>query len=149
MLSVHNSDLEKAAALDMGADDYLTKPFSTTELLARIRALLRRAGMQETPPVILAGELVIDLARRQVTRAGEHLTLTPTEFAILAYLAQNANCVVTSDMLLEKVWGTEAGEDTQSLRSHISHLRKKIEPVPSVPQYIMTESGIGFRFVIP
>lgn len=148
ILSVHGSDIEKVAALDLGADDYLTKPFSTAELLARIRALLRRAGMQETPPVIQTGELIIDIARRQVTRAGEYITLTPTEFAILAHLAQNANCVVTSGMLLEKVWGADATEDTQSLRTHISHLRKKIEPVPAVPQYILTEPGVGFRFII-
>jgi len=149
ILSVRGSDIDKVSALDLGADDYLTKPFSTPELLARIRALLRRAGMQEPPPVVQAGELVIDIVRHQVTRAGEHVPLTPTEFAILAYLALNANCVVTTDMLLEKVWGADASEDTQSLRSHISHLRRKIEPIPSVPQHILTEPGVGFRFVTP
>lgn len=149
ILSVRGSDFDKVSALDLGADDYLTKPFSSPELLARIRALLRRAGMQEPPPVIQAGELIIDIAHHQVTRASEHVPLTPTEFAILAYLALNANCVVTTDMLLEKIWGADASEDTQSLRSHISHLRKKIEPIPSVPQYILTEPGVGFRFVIP
>jgi len=149
ILSVRGGDIDKVSALDLGADDYLTKPFSTPELLARIRALLRRAGMREPPPVIQAGDLVIDIARHQVTRAGKHISMTPTEFAILAYLAQNANCVVTTDMLLEKIWGADAGEDTQSLRSHISHLRKKIEPIPSVPQYILTEPGVGFRFIMP
>lgn len=150
ILSVRGSEADKVSALDLGADDYLTKPFSTGELLARIRALLRRAGMQDTPPpMIRVGELEIDLARRLVTRAGEAVTLTPTEYAILAYLAQNANCVVTSSMLIEKVWGADASEDTQALRVHISHLRKKIEPHPAVPQYILTEPGVGFRFATP
>jgi len=149
ILSVHGSDIDKVAALDLGADDYLTKPFSTPELLARVRALLQRAGMQEPPPIIQAGDLTIDIAHHRVTRAGEYISLTPIEFAILAYLAQNANCVVTTGMLLEKIWGADASEDTQSLRSHISHLRQKIEPIPSVPQYILTEPGVGFRFVTP
>ncbi len=148
ILSVRGGDADKVTAFDLGADDYLTKPFSTAELLARIRALLRRAGMQETaPPFIQVGALEIDLARRQVTIGGQVITLTPIEYAILAYLAQHANCVVTSGMLLAEVWGAEAGEDTQALRVHISHLRKKIEPYPAVPQVILTEPGVGFRFV--
>ncbi len=89
----------------------------------------------------------IDLARRLVTLSGQLITLTPIEYAILAYLAQHANCVVTSGMLLEAVWGADAAEDTQALRVHISHLRKKIEPYPAVPQIILTEPGVGFRFV--
>lgn len=148
ILSVRGGDADKVTALDLGADDYLTKPFSTAELLARIRALLRRAGMQETPPpFIQVGTLEIDLARRLVTIAGQVVTLTPIEYAIVAFLAQHANCVVTSGMLLEEVWGAEASEDTQALRVHISHLRKKIEPYPAVPQVILTEPGVGFRFV--
>ena len=147
MLSVIGSDTEKAAALDIGADDYLTKPFSTTELLARIRALLRRSTARVTPPpVIEAGDLEIDIAKRTVRLSGQEIELTRTEFDILAYLAQNADCVVTSRMLLEKVWGPEYGEDAQTLRVHISHLRKKIEPRPSSPRYILTETGVGFRF---
>ncbi len=147
MLSIISSDAEKVAALDTGADDYLVKPFSTTELLARIRALLRRSAARITPPpVIQAGELEIDMAKRVVKRAGEEIDLTRMEFDILAYLAQNADCVVTSKMILEKVWGPEYVEDAQTLRVHISRLRKKIEPQPSSPRYILTETGVGFRF---
>ena len=147
MLSVISSDAEKVAALDSGADDYLTKPFSTSELLARIRALLRRSAARVTPPpVIVSDDLEIDIAKRIVRRSGEEIELTRTEFDILAYLAQNADCVVTSKMILEKVWGPEYAEDAQTLRVHISHLRKKIEPQPSSPRYILTETGVGFRF---
>ncbi len=147
MLSVISSDADKVAALDTGADDYLTKPFSTSELLARIRALLRRSAARVTPPpTILAGDLEIDIARRIVKRSGEEIELTRMEFDILALLAQNADCVVTTRMILEKVWGPEYAEDAQTLRVHISHLRKKIEPQPSSPQYILTETGVGFRF---
>lgn len=147
MLSVISSDADKVAALDTGADDYLTKPFSTSELLARIRALLRRSAARITPPpVIQAGELEIDTAKRVVKRSGEEIDLTRMEFDILAYLAVNADCVVTSKMILEKVWGPEYVEDAQTLRVHISHLRRKIEPQPSSPRYILTETGVGFRF---
>ncbi|MHB9131449.1 MAG: response regulator transcription factor [Armatimonadota bacterium] len=150
ILSVRGGEQDKIAALDLGADDYLTKPFPTGELLARIRALLRRAAMHETPPpVVRIGELEIDLARRLVTRAGQPIALTPIEYAILAYLARNANCMVTSSQLIEQVWGDNATEDTQALRVHISHLRKKIEPYPTVPQYLLTEPGVGFRLAMP
>lgn len=149
ILSVRGSEQDKIAALDLGADDYLTKPFPTGELLARIRALLRRAAQHETPPpVVHLGELEIDLARRLVTRAGHPVSLTPIEYAILAYLARNANCVVTSSQLIEQVWGNNATEDTQALRVHVSHLRKKIEPYPTVPQYLLTEPGVGFRLKV-
>ena len=149
VLSVRSGETDKIAALDTGADDYLTKPFSAGELLARVRAQLRRAASLVTPaPVITAGDLEIDIARRRVTRAGLEIELTRIEFDILAYLAQNAERVVTSRMILEKVWGPEYGEDTQTLRVHVSHLRKKIEPHPSVPRYILTEPGVGFRFSI-
>jgi two-component system KDP operon response regulator KdpE len=150
ILSVRGRESDKVAALDLGADDYLTKPFATNELLARIRALLRRSSGQATPPPIVeAGALTIDLAHRLVTRDGEPVALTPTEYDILAYLAQNANRVVTTSMLLAQVWGAEPGDDTQSLRAHISHLRKKIEPQPSAPRYLITEPGVGFRFLLP
>jgi two-component system KDP operon response regulator KdpE len=146
VLSVKGSDADKIAALDMGADDYVTKPFSAGELLARVRALLRRAsGQTASRPVITAGDLEIDIAQRRVRRAGEEVELTRIEFDILAYLAQNADCVVPSKMILEKVWGPEYGEDTQTLRVHISHLRRKVEPHASLPRYILTEPGLGFR----
>ncbi|HEY9765433.1 MAG TPA: response regulator transcription factor [Chroococcales cyanobacterium] len=147
ILSVKSNDSEKISALDSGADDYLTKPFSAGELLARIRALLRRSEMLVVPiPVIQAGELEIDLARRLVSHRGQGISLTPIEYGILTFLAQNANCVVTSKMLIESVWGEAACEDTQALRVHVSHLRKKIEANPHLPQRIITEPGIGFRF---
>lgn len=147
VLSVRSGDADKISALDLGADDYLTKPFSAGELLARVRALHRRSVGQVTPqPVIVAGDLEIDIAHRRVSRGGEEIVLTKTEFEILAYLAKNANCVVTSKQILENVWGPEYGEDTQTLRVHVSHLRKKIEAHPTVPRYILTEPGVGFRF---
>lgn len=147
VLSVRGSEDDKIKALDLGADDYLTKPFSAGELLARVRALLRRTvSVPVMPPTITVGDLEIDLARRRVTLSGNEISLTRIEFDILAYLAQNADRVISSRMLLEQVWGPEYGEDTQTLRVHISHLRKKIEPHPSVPRYILTEPGVGFRF---
>jgi two-component system KDP operon response regulator KdpE len=150
ILSVRSNEADKIQALDEGADDYLTKPFSAGELLARIRALLRRAAaLTSPPPVVEAGDLVIDIARRRVTLAGDDVALTPTEFDILAFLARNADLVVTQKMILEEVWGPEWVEDAQTLRVHVSHLRKKIEPGPGIRRYIVTEPGVGFRFSIP
>jgi two-component system KDP operon response regulator KdpE len=150
ILSVRGGDPDKIAALDLGADDYITKPFSAGELLARVRALLRRASGRGVPqPVIAAGDLEIDIARRRVRRAGQEIELTRTEFDILAYLAQNADCVVTQRMILERVWGPEWTDDTQTLRVHVSHLRKKIERDPEGPHYIVTEPGVGYRFSLP
>ena len=148
VLSVRDADADKIAALDQGADDYLTKPFSAGEFLARIRALLRRThGGAAAAKEVRAGDLAIDLARRQVTVSGSPIHLTRTEFDILAVLARNADRVVTSRMLLEQVWGPEYETDTQALRVHVSHLRQKIEPRGGVPRYILTEPGVGFRFM--
>lgn len=148
VLSVRDADADKIAALDIGADDYLTKPFSSGELLARIRAHLRRTGGGENQVrEIRSGELAIDLPKRVVTVGGQQVHLTRTEFDILALLARNADRVVTSKMLFAEVWGPEYLTDNQTLRVHISHLRQKIEPPDGVPRYILTEPGVGFRFV--
>jgi two-component system KDP operon response regulator KdpE len=147
VLSARTDERDKIEALNEGADDYLTKPFSAGELVARVNALLRRsAGGGEGTGVIEVGDLVIDLAHRRVTRAGADVTLTPTEYGILAYLAQNPDRVVTWDQLIEHVWGADYAADTASLRVHVSHLRRKVEPHPSVPRYILTEPRVGFRF---
>lgn len=148
VLSVRDSDADKIAALDLGADDYLTKPFSAGELLARIRALLRRTASDDASPrEVTVGGLTVDFARRIVTVDGREVRLTRTEFDILALLAHNVDRVVTSRMLLERVWGPEYVEDTQTLRVHISHLRRKIEPEGGVPRYVLTEPAVGFRLV--
>jgi len=150
ILSVRANEADKIEALDEGADDYLTKPFSAGELLARIRALLRRAAaLTSPPPVVKTGDLEIDIARRRVAVRGEEVALTPTEFDILAYLARNADLVVTQKMILQEVWGPEWVEDAQTLRVHVSHLRKKLERSPGGPRYIITEPGVGFRLSAP
>jgi len=148
ILSVRNADDDKIAALDLGADDYLTKPFSTGELLARIRALLRRTqGADASVTEARSGDLCVDFAKRTVRVKGELVHLTRIEFDILATLARNAGRVVTSRMLLDQVWGPEYVGDTQTLRVHVSHLRRKIESPGDVSRYILTEPGVGFRFV--
>lgn len=147
ILSVRGNESDKVQALDLGADDYLTKPFSAGELMARMRALLRRVESRVVqPPEIQAGELAINLARRQVFRGGQEISLTKTEFEILALLVQNIDCVVTYRMLAERLWGEMEDREPQLLRVHVSNLRKKIEPNPALPRFIRTEPGIGFRF---
>jgi two-component system KDP operon response regulator KdpE len=147
VLSVRDGDADKIAALDLGADDYLTKPFSAGELLARIRAHLRRtSGAEASVREIRSGALVIDLAKRFVTVEGEPVHLTRTEFDILAELARNADRVVTSHALLNSVWGPDYVSDTQTLRVHVSHLRQKIDPKGGAARYILTEPGVGYRF---
>lgn len=147
VLSVRSGEEDKIEALDLGADDYLTKPFAAGELLARIRALLRRtAGVDSSNGEVRAGDLFIDFGRRVVTVGEEPARLTRTEFDILAMLAHNPGRVVTSRMLLENVWGPEYANDTQTLRVHVSNLRRKIERPGDVPRHIITEPGVGFRF---
>ena len=149
VLSARGQERDKVQALDQGADDYLTKPFSTGELMARIRALLRRVREHpQTRTSIQVGEFFIDLPRHQILRAGVPIALTPIEYALFVYLAQNLNCVVTSSMLVQHIWGDDEACDMQTLRSHISHLRRKIEPEPAAPQYLVTEPGVGFRLTV-
>jgi len=151
ILSVHSGEADKIAGLDAGADDYLTKPFSAGELLARVRALLRRTREAVVqPPIVTVANLIVDVARRRVSLAGHEVSnLTPTEFEILLYLARNAGIVVTQRQILEHVWGPQRAEGTQTLRVHISNLRRKIEPADGSQRYIFTEPGVGFRFASP
>lgn len=147
ILSVRSTEEDKIAALDLGADDYLTKPFSTGELLARMRAVQRRTqGADATLADMRVRDLSIDFAKRVVTVRGEPVHLTRTEYDILAMLARNAGRVVTSRMLIDSVWGPEYEADTQTLRVHVSHLRRKLESPGDVARYILTEPGVGFRF---
>ncbi len=147
VLSVREHEDDKIKALDAGADDYVTKPFSMGELLARLRAALRRTAGLEDPPVLTFGELSIDLARRTVTVGGEEIKLTPTEYEVLKYLAQQAGRVVTHRQLLIAIWGSNYQEESQYLRVYVGQLRRKIEADPSQPAYIITEPGIGYRLV--
>lgn len=145
ILSVRDQEGEKIAALDAGADDYLTKPFGIGELLARLRAALRRAAAPAGEPVFAAGELVVDLARRAVTVVGREVQLTPTEFDILRVLVTNAGKVLTHRQLLRQVWGAGYESESHMLRVNIHNLRRKLEPDPSRPTYIVTEPGVGYR----
>jgi two-component system KDP operon response regulator KdpE len=145
ILSVREQEDEKIAALDSGADDYLTKPFGTGELMARIRAALRRSIRKDNEPVIVVDQLRIDLERRQVMVADHEILLTPTEYDLLRLLAQSSGKVLTHRQLLQSVWGHTSEEDFHLLRVNISNLRHKIEPDPSRPIYIRTEAGVGYR----
>jgi two-component system, OmpR family, KDP operon response regulator KdpE len=147
ILSVRDNEADKIAALDLGADDYLTKPFSAGELLAHIRALLRRAGRGTDGRQVRSGDLMVDLAERKVMRGGDPVKLTRIEYTILARLASDADRVVTSGMLIKGVWGVATTEDSRALRVHISNLRSKIEPDPSTPRHVVTEPGVGYRFL--
>ena len=148
VLSARAQERQKVAALDLGADDYLTKPFGMDELTARIRAALRRRrrGEAADAPVFTAGALVMDYARRLVFKGGQEQKLTPHEYGILQFLTQNADRVVTHRQLLAAVWGPEDVEETQYLRVHVGHLRRKIEDNPARPRFIVTEPGVGYRF---
>ena len=144
ILSVRGSERDKIAALDAGADDYLTKPFGVGELLARLRAALRRAAQTTSEPVFTSGSLKVDLARRLVSVSGREVQLTPTEYELLRVLVTHAGKVLTHHHLLREVWGTEYGEEFHMLHVNISNLRRKIEPDPARPQFIITEPGVGY-----
>ncbi|MDX1662582.1 MAG: response regulator [Candidatus Promineifilaceae bacterium] len=146
ILSVREQEQDKIAALDAGADDYLTKPFSVGELMARLRAAQRRVTQPAGEPIFRHEELVLDVAHRHVTVSGEAVSLTPTEYDLLRVLASHAGKVLTHRQLLREVWGVGYEQDVHLLRVNISNLRHKIEPEPSRPVYILTEPGVGYRF---
>jgi len=148
VLSARSGEADKIAALDAGADDYLVKPFGAGELLARVRAQLRRQARSSPSgePVLRFGAVTVDLARRRVERDGEALHLTPIEYRLLTHLAAQPDRVVTHRQLLQVVWGPGHVEDTHYVRVHMANLRKKVEEDPSMPRHLLTEAGIGYRF---
>jgi two-component system, OmpR family, KDP operon response regulator KdpE len=146
VLSARGQEQDKIAALDAGADDYLTKPFGVGELLARIRVALRHAAAGPTgQPQLAIGELEVDLGRRQVRLAGKEVHLTPNEYKLLAELAKHAGRVLTHRQLLRDVWGPNAGDQVQYLRVYMAQLRNKLEREPARPRYLITEPGVGYR----
>lgn len=145
VLSVREAENDKIAALDAGADDYLTKPFSTGELMARMRVALRRQSHKPDDPVLQVDNLKMDISRHLVSVGEEQISLTPTEYEILRLLLQNAGKVLTHRQLLKQVWGTAYESEMHILRVNISNLRRKIEPDPSRPHYLLTEPGVGYR----
>jgi two-component system, OmpR family, KDP operon response regulator KdpE len=151
VLSVRDAEREKIAALDAGADDYVTKPFGMGELLARLRAALRReSDPGEDQPTVVTDDFSIDLAKKVVTGAsGEEIRLTPTEWGILEMLVRHRGRLVTQTQLLKEVWGPQYGEETNYLRVFMAQLRRKLEPQPSNPRYFKTEPGMGYRFEPP
>jgi len=149
MLTVRSAERDKVVALDAGADDYVTKPFGIEELLARIRASLRRHPSADALPPFVSKELSVDFELRRVTVAGEEVHLAPKEFEVLRHLIANQGKPVTHRRLLQIVWGPEYGEETENLRVVINQLRKKIEKDPSQPKYILTEPWVGYRFLPP
>jgi len=147
VVSGRTESWDKVEALDAGADDYVTKPFQVDELLARIRALSRRTPSAADAPTVAFGDVTVDLAARVVLRDGAPLRLTPTEWRMLEVLLRNPDRLVTRETLLTEVWGPQYTSDTGYLRLYLSQLRKKLEPEPSAPRYLVTEAGMGYRFV--
>ena len=148
VLSARDAEREKVHALELGADDYLTKPFGVDELVARIRVALRHfARIGGTEPVFRTGTLTVDLERRRVSVDGEEVRLSPTEYAVLVALVRNADRVVTDAQLLHEVWGPEYGDEDHYLHVYVARLRKKIERDPQNPRYLITEPGVGYRLL--
>jgi two-component system KDP operon response regulator KdpE len=148
ILSARTDEGDKVAALDAGADDYLTKPFGVAELQARVRALLRRSVRPSQDPIVHFGEVEVDLAKRSVMRAGQEIHLTPIEYRLLTQLIANAGRVLTHRQLLREVWGPSHAEDTHYLRVYMTGLRRKLEADPTMPRHIRTESGVGYRLLL-
>jgi two-component system KDP operon response regulator KdpE len=147
ILSVRDADHDKVAALDAGADDYLSKPFSTDELLARLRVARRHAQPAADPPVVVLGDVQIDFARRIVTRKGVPVKMTPTEYALLRLLVHHAGRVLTHRQILKEVWGPQYVDETHYLRVYFAQLRQKLEENPALPHLIVTEPGVGYRLI--
>jgi two-component system KDP operon response regulator KdpE len=147
LLSVRETEHDKVAALDAGADDYVTKPFGMAELLARLRAAIRRAHPSDEQPTVETDDFAIDLAaKRATTRDGAEIRLTPTEWGIVEALVRGDGRLVTQQQLLQTVWGPQYRQETNYLRVHMAHIRRKLEPEPSHPRYFHTEPGMGYRF---
>jgi two-component system, OmpR family, KDP operon response regulator KdpE len=147
VLSVRERESQKVAALDAGADDYVTKPFGMDELLARLRAAIRRASPGADEPVVVTGDFTVDLAAKRVSRAGDGVVrLTPTEWQLLETLVRNRSRLVTQRQLLQDVWGPAYATESNYLRVYMAQLRRKLEPDPSRPRYLLTEPGMGYRF---
>ena len=150
VLSARGAERDKVAALDAGADDYVTKPFGMDELLARLRASLRRNAPAPESAVVETPDFVVDLAAKRVREAdGDEVRLTPTEWGLVEVLVRNAGKLVSQRQLLRDVWGPQYGEETNYLRVHMAHIRRKLEPEPSRPRYFVTEPGMGYRFEEP
>lgn len=149
VLSARSGETDKISALDAGADDYLVKPFGSGELLARVRAQLRRSAQQTSAgeSEVRFGDVYVDLMQRRVTRAGQAVHLTPIEYRLLTHLITQPNRVLTHRQLLMEIWGPSHPDDTHYVRVHMANLRKKIESHPSMPKFLVTEAGVGYRFM--
>ena len=147
VLSARDTEFDKIGALDAGADDYVSKPFGMGELLARIRAALRRSNSVEEMPIIATADFTVDLVAHRVTTRDGDARLTPIEWSLVEVLVRNSGRLISSRELLRAVWGPEYGDETNYLRVHMAHIRRKIEPEPALPRYFLTEPGMGYRFV--
>lgn len=146
VLSARDGEAAKVAALDAGADDYVTKPFGMAELLARVRAALRRATPSDEEPIVSTDDFVVDLAAKRVTQGAVAVHLTPTEWQVIEVLVRNPGKLVSQRQLLQEVWGPQYGSETNYLRLYLAQIRRKLEPEPSRPRYFLTEPGMGYRF---